>query len=69
MNDWFEDLKRTSKENPALAIGAIAAAISAVAKLVDAVGRYQGSRGYAKDADRRYRQYNGGPDYKPRRKK
>lgn len=44
----YEKLKKQIEENPMLAIGIGAAAVTAVAKLVDAVTAAQGRHAYAK---------------------
>lgn len=53
MKDGLEKLKQAFNENPVAVIGVISVAFAAAGKLIDAVGRYQGSRAYARDVNRR----------------
>ena len=48
MNKFLAKLKEQATDNPALTIGAGAAAVTAVAKLVDSASAVQGRRAYAK---------------------
>jgi hypothetical protein len=46
-------LQQQVNENPMLAVGVAAAAVTAVAKLIDAVSSAQGRRAYAKQVNYR----------------
>lgn len=53
MNRFYTNLKRAAQENPVGTIVAIGLAATAAAKLITAVGQYEGSHAYAKDVARR----------------
>lgn len=50
---FVRTLKQTAEENPVVVLMAVAAVITATAKLVDAVGHNAGSRAYARQVDYR----------------
>jgi hypothetical protein len=49
----FDKLKKEFNENPTLTLAVLAAATTAVAKLIDAVSATQGRRAYAKQVNYR----------------
>lgn len=53
MKQFIENLKRSAEENPLIAIGIAVAAVTAVAKLIDAAGHASGSRAFAKQVNYR----------------
>lgn len=53
MKQFIENLKKSAEENPILAIAVGAGFITAVGKLIDAVGHAAGSRAYAKQVNYR----------------
>jgi hypothetical protein len=53
MKDYLNNLKRAAQENPVAALAVAALAVTATAKLITAVGSYQGSHAYAQDVARR----------------
>lgn len=55
MKLFLQNLQRSAEDNPLLAIVIAAGATTAVAKLIDSIGRASGSRAYAKDVNRRVR--------------
>lgn len=52
---FVRTLKQTAEENPVVVLMAVAAVMTAAAKLVDAVGHNAGSRAYARQVDHRLR--------------
>lgn len=56
MKRHIDRLKYEFEQNPLLVIGVGAAAITATAKLVDALSAAQGRRAYAKQVDHRVKQ-------------
>lgn len=54
-NEFVLNLKRSAEENPVVVILAVAAVITAGAKLISAHGQAKGSRAYAKQVDYRIR--------------
>jgi hypothetical protein len=52
-NEFVQNLKRTAEENPVVVILAVAAVVTASAKLIKAHGAAKGSRAYAKQVDYR----------------
>jgi len=57
MKKFVENLKQNAQENPMLTLAAAAAVITATAKLIDAAGHARGSHAYAKDVNRRVKNY------------
>lgn len=55
MNRFMTNLKEYVQENPIIAIGIGVAAVTAVAKLIDASGHAVGSRAYAKQVNARHK--------------
>lgn len=53
MNEKTNNVIKQLNENPVGSMVVIAAAGTAIAKIIDAVGRYRGSSAYAKDVNRR----------------
>jgi hypothetical protein len=53
MYEFLKRLELQAKENPILALGVGAGFITAVAKLIDAVGGVASKRAYANEANRR----------------
>jgi hypothetical protein len=53
MNSWKENLKRYWNDNPIACIAVGALAVTAAAKLIDAMSAAQGRRAYAKQVDYR----------------
>lgn len=53
MKDFVNNLKRAAQENPVATIAVAALAVTATAKLITAVGQWEGSHAYAKDVARR----------------
>jgi hypothetical protein len=53
MYEFFKRLKVEAEANPMLALGIGAGAITAIAKLIEAVGGVASKRAYAQDAKRR----------------
>jgi hypothetical protein len=51
MNQFAQNLKNAVTENPVATIAVIAVAVTAAAKLIDAVGHNAGSRAYAKQVN------------------
>lgn len=57
MDQFLENLQRQASENPVMAIAVGAALLTAAGKFIDATGRYKGSAAFAKDAERRAREF------------
>jgi hypothetical protein len=53
MHPFLVNLKRQAEENPIVALGVGAATLTALGKLIDALGHARGSNAYAKDVNRR----------------
>lgn len=53
MDKFLTKLKAQAEDNPMLIIGVGAATVTAVAKLIDAVGAAQGRKAYAKQVQYR----------------
>ena len=53
MNEFLENLKRQAEDQPMVALGIGAAAITAIAKLLNAQGNHRNSKVWAKEVDRR----------------
>lgn len=50
---FVRNLKQAAEENPVVVIMAVAAVLTATAKLVDAIGHNAGSRAYARQVNHR----------------
>lgn len=53
MNKFLTNLRRQAEENPVIAIGVGAAAVTAVTKLVHVTAESRNSKTWAKEVDRR----------------
>lgn len=53
MNKFLAKLQQQAEDNPILVLGVGAAAVTAVAKLVESVSAVQGRRAYAKQVNHR----------------
>lgn len=58
MNQFFTNLKKQAEENPVVALGVAAAAITAGAKLLDTVTAISNSRTHKKEVNRRIKNAN-----------
>lgn len=54
-NKFLQNLKQTAEENPVVVLVAVAAIMTAGAKLIKAYGESKGSRAYAKQVEYRIR--------------
>lgn len=52
----MDKLKTAWNENPIAVIGVASVALTAIGKLIDAVGAYQGRQAYKKDVNRRVKE-------------
>lgn len=53
MNKFVENLKRQCEENPLVAVGVAAAALTAVAKLTQSANETRNSKTWAREVERR----------------
>jgi hypothetical protein len=56
MNQFYENLKHQAEENPALALGVVAAVLTGMGQLIGAVTDRRNSLAWAKEVDRRIKQ-------------